>query len=531
MPDQPPSRSDPRALVTGQAGAPDERGWAYYLTHPSEAVVAGGQAAASFMADQAVRETARRAAEATALYDLARRYTPESVKEYVGSLFTPTPAVAETGERLRGLMAPQLPPETGEPLVDVLTWPHRTVPEVALGTAMETTTPGGALLNVGVPAGPGVAAAGVVAPKGLALARKLIAARQAAGEPFTRDVVREILSGLSVKEAPKAAKLLPVTEGLRDLGRILTRGPKGTPKGPERRYPFAPGAAERVEQILDIGTSLPRRAEWTSMRDPEIVHGFGGEKEMAERFGGLWAALSNQNRVPANTAEALSVWLHWLRHPEDFPFSAPALQGLPYRTVRLAPAKYQNVNLALRDEPLSGVKVGPMDVYMRGRGTGREVMTPDVHALYASGVTRASPAMAEEIPHIRELVTRTERLKRGALTDKELRDIWQQSLYDVLQRLEPDRPPDAVFGDLYEGARAHKGLAFQGAVKDILRHWGLLDYAAMLDKRKLVRALKEQRGWGDKALAGLLTVLGGAEAAGSVGPPPPPPGRSLEGGL
>jgi hypothetical protein len=267
------------------------------------------------------------------------------------------------------------------------------------------------------------------------------------------------------------------------------------------------------------------------MRDPEIVHGFGGEEELAQRFGGLWAALSNQNPVPKNTAEALSVWLHQLMNPRNVPVHFRTLQELPLHSVKLAPSKTPNVNLALRGEPLRGVKVGPMNRYMRGQGTGLEVMTPDVHGLYASGITRKSPAMSQEIPHIRELVTRYEHLKRGTLTPDELREIWQESLYEVLHRLAPDRPPDAVFGDLWEGARAHKGLAFQGAVKDILRHWGLLEYGAMLDKRKLVRALKEQRGWGDEALSGLLMVLGGAGAAGSMGPPPPPPGRSLEGGL
>lgn len=325
------------------------------------------------------------------------------------------------------------------------------------------------------------------------------------GEPVTRDQIQDVLRGLSVADAPKVAKQIPITPGLGDTSRILTAGEgAGT-------YPMAPEAAQRVSQIFHIGTALPRRAEWASMLDPEILHAFENDPELAQTFGSVWAGLSNRTDVGENTANAVATWLYRLRHPEQFPLDPQTLRGLG---VKMAPSKTPNVNRAFLGEPLEGPKVGPMEDYMRGVASPVDVMTPDVHALYGTGVTRPGPAVAEELPHIRALVSQAEGLKRGALTKDELVGVWQQSLYDVLHQLDPTRPADAVFGDFWEGARAHKGLAFRGSVKDILRSKGLLDYGAMFDQQKLTAALKAG-GWSAASIAGLLSTVGNGRDDGS----------------
>lgn len=91
---------------------------------------------------------------------------------------------------------------------------------------------------------------------------------------------------------------------------------------------------------------------------------------------------------------------------------------------------------------------------------------------------------------------------------------YEDALKRALADIAPGRSINQVFAELWEGARAHKGLKPQGGPLDILRKHGLLQAGAMLDPERLRAALRQQ-GWTAPAIAGLLAALGssgGAEA-------------------
>jgi hypothetical protein len=331
-----------------------------------------------------------------------------------------------------------------------------------------------------------------------------------AGEDLSPADLKALLAEFNPRDAAKAVKGMPVTPRSGPLGRgVVNTADPGI-------YAAAEDLARRIEDFHRIGVSLPKQVTWGPSTHPELVHGFGGERELADLFGQIFAATSANTSVAKNTAEAVSVLNYLYGNPQHSVFTPEILQNLPFQKVTQAPSKTPNVNKAFWGIDLGGPKVGPFGAFMSGAGHA----APDVHALYGWGTK--SKAITEELPNLRTRFTKAEGLPRsGGLTDDELVDRFLTATNDVLDSLEPGRPTAGIFGDFWEGVRAHKGQGYQGSYIDILRNKGLLEFGKMLDRRALVKALKEG-GWSALAIGGLTTALD-EEGGSQVGAPPPRP--------
>jgi len=229
-----------------------------------------------------------------------------------------------------------------------------------------------------------------------------------------------------------------------------------------------------------------------------------GDYLAALRWARMWGATSPNTSVPGNTRESVSALIHALENP-GVPFTETLAQGLPDAKITMAGSKFGNLNAALEGRVLSpDMKAEAMAGFMAGDPR----LPIDVHALYALGskATKFDP----EISALRQLMTKAEGLPaRGGLTNPEIYRRYEDALRGTLQAFEPTRSVNQVFGELWEGARAHKGLKPQGGPIDILRKKGLLEMGAMLDPDRLRAALR-QSGWTAGAIAAFMASLDGS---------------------
>jgi hypothetical protein len=190
-------------------------------------------------------------------------------------------------------------------------------------------------------------------------------------------------------------------------------------------------------------------------------------------------------------------------------------QNFPDAKITMAPSKVPNLNASLEGQILSpNTKAEAMAGYMSG-----EPRIPiDVHALYALGAN--TDKLDTQYPALRALMKEAEGIPRAgkgsALTDSDIYYRYEDALKRALEQIAPGRNVNAVFGELWEGARHHKGRKLQGGPIDILRKMGLLEAGAMLNTQALREALK-QKGWTAAAIAGLLAALGRSGAEGGDG--------------
>lgn len=308
------------------------------------------------------------------------------------------------------------------------------------------------------------------------------------------------------KTARTAEGVVPPIIGGRALGSLAATLELGDAPG---LYNLAEPTVERVGDLYRYGTSLPSTSNWAGSASEELLRAFGGDREAALRWARMWGATSPNTSVPVNTRESVSALIHALENP-GVPFTVEMAQNFPEAKITMAPSKVPNLNNALLGNPLSpGTKVEAMAGFMAG-----EPRIPlDVHALHALGST--ANKLDPEYPALRKLMTEAEGLPfRGGLTEVDMYMRYEDALKRALADIAPGRSINQVFAELWEGARAHKGLKPQGGPLDILRKHGLLQAGAMLDPERLRAALRQQ-GWTAPAIAGLLAALGssgGAEA-------------------
>ena len=302
-------------------------------------------------------------------------------------------------------------------------------------------------------------------------------------------------SGKALKAAVAAERAALKGEALGSLAKTLR------PTETKAVYELVEPTVERVSDIYKIGRALPTTSNWAGSAADELIAAFGGDREAALRWARIWGATSPNTSVPRNTQESVSALIYALEHPGQ-PMTVEMAQNLSQGKITMAPSKVPNLNRALTGEPLSGDKVEAMAGFM----TGEPRIPLDVHALYAVGSARDK--LQPELPALRALFTGAEGLPlRGGLTETDLYLRYEDALRRALQDLVPGRSVNQVFAELWEGARAHKGLKIQGGPIDILRKKGLLEAGAMLDPERLRAALRQQ-GWTAGAIAGLLAALG-----------------------
>lgn len=276
-------------------------------------------------------------------------------------------------------------------------------------------------------------------------------------------------------------------------------------------YDLKTPVVDRVNGLYHLGTSLPSASNWAGSQSEELLRAFGGDQDAALRWARMWGATSPNTSVPVNTRESISALLHALENPNT-PLTVPAAQNLAEAKITMAPSKVPNLNRALAGEPLSGDKVEAMAGFMAGQPR----IPIDVHALYAVG--SGADKLDTQLPGLRAMMTRAEGLPARStaaaksLTNTDLYLRYEDALRRTLQQIEPKRSVNQVFAELWEGARAHKGLKPQGGPIDILRKKGLLEQGAMLDPDRLRLALRSQ-GWTAGAISGLLASLAGADGS------------------
>lgn len=314
-------------------------------------------------------------------------------------------------------------------------------------------------------------------------------------EPGPADVVSAAMpiAGITKAAGPQYIK------GVRSLAQTIK------PTEDIGRYALKAQVVDRIKSLYQLGTLLPSTSNWAGSTSEDLIRAFGGDQDAALRWARMWGATSPNTSVPVNTRESVSALAHALENPGEL-FTVPMAQNLPDAKITMAPAKVPNLNRALAGEPLSGDKVEAMAAFMAG-----EPRIPiDVHALYAAG-SHADKFQAD-IPALRAAMTRAEglparstaRIKSLSETDIYLR--YEDALKRTLKEIEPKRSVNQVFAEMWEGARAHKGLKPQGGPIDILRKKGLLEAGAMLDPDRLRAALRSQ-GWTAGAIAGFMAAL------------------------
>jgi hypothetical protein len=300
-------------------------------------------------------------------------------------------------------------------------------------------------------------------------------------------------------------------EALGSLAATLKGGAGG-------EYALRAPTAERLRDIYRIGTNLPTTSNWAGSANEELLRAFGGDQAKALQWARLWGATSPNTSVPRNTKESVSALIHALESGAPLTVEDAQAGGRLANHITMAPSKVPNINRALAGEPLGGDKVEAMAGFMAGQPR----IPIDVHALYALGsdTNKLNP----EIKALRALMADTEGLPlRSTKTAKGLTNTdiylrYENALRNTLQEFAPTRDVNQVFAELWEGARAHKGLKPQGGPIDILRNKGLLELGAMLDPERL-RAVLTQSGWTAPAIAGLLATMGMAGTDGEgIGP-------------
>lgn len=331
----------------------------------------------------------------------------------------------------------------------------------------------------------------------LPLASMMGGLKMVTGADAARDVVR----------APKDVEL-----GGKALGSLAAMIQPGEAKG---TYRLVPETVDRLRDLYQRGASLPTTANWESAMNDELIRAFNGDRSAAIRWARMWGALSPRTDVPENTRQSVAAFLHHLENP-DVPFTKELLQSGLETVIGLGGTKFGNLNRAVAGQILSpNTKAEAMAGYMMGDPR----LPIDVHALYALGAK--ADKLEAEYPALRELMKMAEGIPlKKALDDADIYRRFEDAMKVALVDFAPGRSVNEIFATLWEGARAHKGLKYQGGPIDILRKKGLLEMGAMLDPAKL-RAALSQQGWSAAAIAALLASLGyGSEAA------PTPEGRS-----
>jgi len=396
---------------------------------------------------------------------------PESLKslagmatDWMGEQFTPDPQMQETGRQVQGLMT------EGGPIYGPLA-------RFGVDQAVEATTPGSMMSNL-IPLGKVAAVAPLVgkAAKKLSTAAKLAKATVTAAE----DVASPVLGG-------------------RALGSLAAMIQPGEVKG---TYRLVPDTIERLRDLYKHGASLPTTANWESAMNDEFIRAFNGDRSAAIRWARMWGALSPRTDVPENTRQSVAAFLHNLENP-DVPFTKELLQSGLETVIGLGGTKFGNLNRAVAGEILSpNTKAEAMAGYMMGE----ERLPIDVHALYALGAK--ADKLDAEYPALRGLMKMAEGIPlKAALEDADIYRRFEDAMKVALADFAPGKSVNEIFGTMWEGARAHKGLKYQGGPIDILRKKGLLEMGAMLDPAKL-RAALSQQGWSAAAIAALLASLG-----------------------
>jgi hypothetical protein len=263
----------------------------------------------------------------------------------------------------------------------------------------------------------------------------------------------------------------------------------------------------RLRDFYKFGTSLPSTSNWAGQND-ELLNALAGDKDKALMYQRLIGATSPQTDVPQNTRQATSALEYFLRNPKT-PLSKEAARQLPDAPITLTGAKVPNINRAFEGQPLSGDKVEAFANYQ----VGKKRAPIDVHTLYMAGSEHDK--FDKEIPGLRQFFNDTEgkgALRTGAGGKTDVYTRYENALIDAVEGLDPNRDFNSIFGDMWEGGRAHKGLKPQGSPIDALRKKGLLEYGAMLDPDRLKAALRQQ-GWTAGAIAGLMTAIGSGRDA------------------
>jgi hypothetical protein len=129
----------------------------------------------------------------------------------------------------------------------------------------------------------------------------------------------------------------------------------------------------------------------------------------------------------------------------------------------------------------------------------------DTHALHSLG----SPAgwdLEQHMPSLRGMMKEAEGIpNKTALTNSQVYSRLERAMAQALQEIDP-RPVNESFATMWEGARADKGLPFQGGALDILKRKGLLQQGALLDPERLREALRAA-GWSTAAIAAIMSAL------------------------
>jgi len=394
--------------------------------------------------------------------------------DWLGSLFQPSEEARISAELLKYQLEKQTPRATigGH---DVPLSVMEPIQKLAIDQGLDATTPAGAAMNFAEPAKIGGAAL--------------------AAMPFLR-------------------RLRPAGRlGAGELGSMAETLYHPHAVG---GYKLRPETLERLARIHDLGESL-RPSNWVGVYDPEFLQAFGGNRDAAHVFAQMFGATSPRTSVPVNTRESVTAFHHALTHPENPYFTDPLARRLGFGSVV---AKTDNLNRALLGETLSGPKVAAMGDFMEGLPR----IPIDRHALYALGL--ASQDLDPQLTALKALMNRIEgyapRAGSPGLSQVEAYARYERALADALREIAPGQSLNQVFATLWEGARAHQELPFQGGVFDILKKKGLLRAGAMLDPDYLGWVLRQKGTWTALGVGGLLAAIGEGQRQDELAAAPPP---------
>jgi hypothetical protein len=283
-------------------------------------------------------------------------------------------------------------------------------------------------------------------------------------------------------------------DALGSLAEGVLPGPQGAP------YELKPEVIDRIKWFLEHGDKMSNNANWEGPSQ-ELIHSFGGNKDMAMAWSRLWGATSPKTGVPNNTRESVAALLYMLEHGPNPVMTEEIAQNLTPNPITMAPSKVPNINRVYQDLPLGSPKANAMAEFM----VGNERIPIDVHALFGLGAN--SKVFQSQGKGLRALMAAREGVPlRGSFDINDIYGTYEKLIADALASIDPSRTQNPKFATFWEGVRKFKGLKYQGGPLDILREKGLLQYGAMLDPDKL-RAALAQAGWKPGAIAGLLATM------------------------
>jgi|SRR5262245_7890787 len=285
--------------------------------------------------------------------------------------------------------------------------------------------------------------------------------------------------------------------------------------GQTMRYGVKPDVAARMAHFYGAGAE--RFADWDNTIH-QLTESMGGNRELAQQWARLWGAVSpGKTPVPTSTREALAVWARYLRDPTK-PMTVEEARTLYPRNITMAKTKVSNINAALAGERLSGEKAEAMSGFM----VGERRIPFDVHTIHGAGGTTKEAAFTKEMPDLKRIFTEAEgipykrdpRTGQGGMTVQEVYQRYEDPVIDIIEAMDPAKTFHNVFGQTWEGFRRVKGRAQQGGPLDLMRMKGLLQYEAMLDPDRIIKALTTS-GWTKKAI-GILMADAARRVAGQA---------------